>query len=81
MERRLNAVNIFTPLQFLDADEETLVKLVCKSIDGHKWYRRLRGIEVDDVSYDIKSIGRQYVMESRNLSRTETAAREGIDEG
>ena len=75
MERRLNAVSIFTPLQFLDADEETLVKLVCKSIDGHKWYRRLRGIEVDDVSYDIKSVGRQYVMESRNLSRTETAAR------
>ena len=75
MERRLNAVNIFTPLQFLDTDEETLVKLVCKSIDGSKWYKRLRGIEVDDYLSDIKSVGRQYVMESRNLTRRETEAR------
>ena len=75
MERRLNAVSIFTPLQFLDADEETLVKMVCKSIDGTKWYKRLRGIEVDDYLSDIKSIGRQYVMESRNLTRRETEAR------
>ena len=75
MERRLNAVNIFTPLQFLDADEETLVKLVYKSIDGSKWYKRLRGIEVDDYLSDIKSVGRQYVMESNKLSREETRAR------
>ena len=75
MERRLNAVSIFTPLQFLDADEETLVKLVCKSIDGSKWYKRLRGIEVDDYTSDIKSVGRQYVLESRNLSREELRAR------
>ncbi len=75
MERRLNAVSIFTPLQFLDADEETLVKMVCRSIDGTKWYKRLRGIEVDDYLSDIKSIGRQYVMESRNLTREETEAR------
>ena len=75
MERRLNAVGIFTPLQFLDADEQTLVKLVCKSVDGHKWYWRLRGIEVDDVTFDIKSVGRQYVLESKNLSREETEAR------
>lgn len=75
MERRLNAVSIFTPLQLLDADELTLVKLVCKSIDGTKWYKRLRGIEVDDYLSDIKSVGRQYVMESRNLTREETRAR------
>lgn len=75
MERRLNAVGIFTPLQFLDADKATLVKLVCKSIDGSKWYYRLRGIEVDDVLYDIKSVGRQYVLESRLLSRAEIEAR------
>jgi DNA polymerase-4 len=74
MEARLNAVGIFTPLQFLDADEATLVKLVCKSIDGHKWYLRLRGIEVDDFTSDIKTIGRQYVMDGR-LSRSETEAR------
>ena len=75
MQRRLNAVNIFTPLQFLDADEATLVKMVCKSIDGTKWYRRLRGVEVDDVLYGIKSIGRQYVLENKSLSRTELDAR------
>ena len=74
MEARLNAVGIFTPLQFLDADEMTLVKLVCKSIDGHKWYLRLRGIEVDDLTSDIKTIGRQYVMDGR-LTRDETEAR------
>lgn len=75
MGRRLNAVNIYTPLQLLDADEQTLVKLVCKSIDGTKWYHRLRGIEVDDYLSDIKSVGRQYVMESGKLSREETRAR------
>lgn len=75
MEARLNAVGIFTPLQFLDADEMTLVKLVCKSIDGHKWYLRLRGIEVDDYASDIKTVGRQYVMDSKTLTRSETEAR------
>ena len=75
MEARLNAVGIKTPLQFLDADEDTLVKLVCKSIDGHKWYRRLRGIEVDSTTSDIKSIGRQFVLDGKNLSRSETDAR------
>ena len=75
MEARLNAVGIYTPLQFLDADEETLVKMVCKSIDGHKWYQRLRGLEVDDWVSDIKSIGRQYVLESCRLSHQEIEAR------
>ncbi len=75
MEARLNAVGIMTPLQFLDADEATLVKLVCKSIDGSKWYRRLRGIEVDSATSDIKTVGRQFALDGRNLSRAETEAR------
>jgi len=75
MEARLNAVGIFTPLQFLDADEETLVKMVCKSIDGHKWFQRLRGLEVDDQISDIKSIGRQYVLESCRLTHEQIEAR------
>lgn len=75
MEARLNAVGIMTPLQFLDADEATLVKLVCKSIDGSKWYRRLRGIEVDSATSDIKTVGRQFVLDGRSLSRAETEAR------
>ena len=75
MQARLNAVNIFTPTDLINAKESTLVKLVCKSIDGSKWYRRLRGIEVDDTVSDIKSIGRQYVLESCHLSKQELEAR------
>jgi DNA polymerase-4 len=65
---RLNAVGIATPLQFLDASETTLRQTVFKSICGTQWYKRLRGFEVDDCESDIKSVGRQYVLESRELS-------------
>lgn len=75
MQARLNAVGIYTPLQLLDADERTLVKMVCRSIDGTKWYKRLRGIEVDDWISDIKSIGRQYVLEGKHLTKDEIYAR------
>lgn len=75
MQARLNAVGIFTPLQLLDADEETLVKMVCHSIDGSKWYKRLRGLEVDDWVSDIKSIGRQYVLEGKHLTKDDIYAR------
>ncbi|MBR5435803.1 MAG: hypothetical protein IK120_02960 [Muribaculaceae bacterium] len=75
MQARLNAVGIFTPLQLLDADERTLVKMVCRSIDGTKWYKRLRGIEVDDWISGIKSIGRKYVLEGKHLTRGEIYAR------
>ena len=69
-QQRLNVVGIYTPLEFLDADAVTLRKIVFKSICGDQWYQRLRGYEVDDVEYDIKSVGRQYVLESHELSRT-----------
>lgn len=75
MEQRLNAVNIFTPIQFLDADIISLQKVVFKSIIGRHWYDRLRGYEVDDRTFDTKTIGRQYVLENRNLTRAEIAAR------
>ncbi|HEU4715661.1 MAG TPA: hypothetical protein VFS14_02410 [Candidatus Saccharimonadales bacterium] len=68
-EARLNKVGIYTPLQFLDADVVTLQKIVFKSIVGEQWHRRLRGWEVDDVPRDIKTVGRQYVLESRGLPR------------
>jgi len=71
LERRLKAYQINTPLEFLDASEETLRKQVFRSIDGTKWYKRLRGIEVDVYQNTIKSIGRQYVLESRCLTRQE----------
>jgi len=67
-EHRLNSVGIYTPLEFLDADVFTLKKIVFKSVVGEWWYQRLRGYEVDDVQYDLKTVGRQYVLESFDLS-------------
>jgi DNA polymerase-4 len=67
-EKRLNSVGIFTALDFLDADATTLEKVVFKSIVGRWWYDRLRGWEVDDVLTDVKRVGRQYVLESFDLS-------------
>jgi len=75
MQKRLNAVGIFTPLQFLDTDMVSLQKIVFKSIDGRHWYQRLRGYEVDNRQFDTKTIGRQYVLESRNLSHYEIKTR------
>jgi DNA polymerase-4 len=74
-EHRLNAVGIYTPLQFLDASSETLHKMVFKSVLGEQWHQRLRGWEVDDVSHDMKTVGRQYVLEANNLSQTEIVQR------
>lgn len=67
LERRLKAYHINTPLDFLDAPEVVLRKQVFRSIDGTKWYKRLRGLEVDDQLSTIKSIGRQFVLESKTL--------------
>lgn len=74
-EHRLNAVGIYTPLQFLDASSETLHKMVFKSVLGEQWHQRLRGWEVDDVSHDMKTVGRQYVLEANDLSRAEILQR------
>jgi DNA polymerase-4 len=75
MQKRLNAVGIFTPLELLDAPAEVLEKMVWKSIDGRKWYGRLRGVEYDDYASAIKSVGRQYVLESSRLTDAEIRAR------
>jgi DNA polymerase IV len=68
-EHRLNAVGIETPLQFLDANAETLRKMVFKSVCGDEWHQRLRGYEVDDRVFDLKTVGRQYVLENPHLSQ------------
>ncbi len=62
-QARLNAVGIYTPLEFLDAPADLLHRHVFKSICGQDWYQRLRGWEVDDLEYDTKTIGRQFVMD------------------
>lgn len=65
---KLRAVGITTPTEFLAADEATLRQLVFKSIDGSKWYQRLRGYEVDKRDSPLRTAGRQYVLESRQLT-------------
>ncbi len=72
---RLEQVGIFTPLEFLAADEETLRRIVFKSIDGTKWHQRLRGWEVDKRDFPIRSAGRQYVLEDFNLTRAQILQR------
>ncbi|OGK52844.1 hypothetical protein A2970_02215 [Candidatus Roizmanbacteria bacterium RIFCSPLOWO2_01_FULL_44_13] len=59
-EARLNAVGIFSPLDFLQAPDNFLRKQVFKSIVGHYWYLRLRGWEVDDFKSERKSFGQEY---------------------
>ncbi|QHN43211.1 hypothetical protein GII36_05170 [Candidatus Mycosynbacter amalyticus] len=66
-EARLSAVGITTPLEFLDADEQLLRTMVFKSINGSQWYQRLRGWEVDDVDYAMKTAGRQFVLDAYNM--------------
>lgn len=66
-EHRLNTIGIYTPLEFLDTDAKILHSMVFKSVCGEQWHQRLRGWEVDDVSHDLKTAGRQYVLESYGL--------------
>lgn len=74
-EARLQAVGIYTPLDFLAASEETLRRIVFKSINGTKWYQRLRGWEVDDVPAKMGRVGRQYVLERFDLTHQEILQR------
>ena len=74
-EKRLNSVGIFTPLEFLNTDVVVLQRVVFKSVVGRWWHDRLRGWEVDDVETDIKRVGRQYVLESFNLTHDEVVER------
>jgi len=67
-EHRLNSVGIYSALDFINSDTVTLQKIVFKSVVGIWWHKRLRGWEVDDVESDVKRVGRQYVLESFNLS-------------
>ena len=73
-ERRLNSVGIYTPLDMLDAPSDVL-HIAFKSIAGEQWHQRLRGWEVDDEEYGVKSCGRQYVLERRDLTFEQICAR------
>lgn len=66
-EQRLNAIGIYTPLEFLDTPAQILHSMVFKSICGEEWHQRLRGWEVDKRDFPLKSAGRQYVLEGYRL--------------
>jgi DNA polymerase-4 len=61
---RLRAHGIFTPMQFLEADQEYLRRRVFRSINGLHWANRLRGYEVDDYETHISMVGRQWVVKN-----------------
>ena len=61
-QARLNVNRIFTPLQFLRADLQTLKKQVFQSICGYYWYLCIRGWEIDAVDFKRKSYGQSYAL-------------------
>ena len=73
--KRLRQLGIITPLAFLDADELTLEKQVFHGKCGRDWYRRLRGWEVDDIDHTLQSVGRQFVLDERDLGYDEVLRR------
>ncbi len=75
---RLNACGIYSPLQFLDAPSELLHRRVFKSVCGDDWYQRLRGYEVDDREFSVKTVGRQFVMDEFQPSDTKVRSRLAI---
>jgi DNA polymerase-4 len=62
LKQRLKTYGITNPVELLNAKEATLRVLIMNSIEGTKWYFRLRGVEVDERVNDTKSIGRQFVL-------------------
>ncbi len=69
-EARLNANNIFTTLDFLNASADTLRRLVFQSVIGEDWYQRLRGYEVDNVITKLGNVGRQFVLDVRTADES-----------
>jgi len=61
---RLRAHGIFTPLEFLEANDELLRRKVFKSINGMYWHQRLRGYEMDDQPTKLGMVGRQWVVKN-----------------
>jgi DNA polymerase IV len=74
-QARLNAAGIYTPLQFLDAPADVLVRKVFRSVCGEDWYKRLRGYEVDDLEHSIKTVGRQFVLDEQQPTEESLQAR------
>lgn len=61
-ELRLNERGIYTPLEFLAAEEVLLRRKVFRSVNGNYWYMRMRGWEADGVEFERKTYGHQYAL-------------------
>jgi DNA polymerase-4 len=72
-KRRLKMYGINTPLEFLQADQRLLQKVVFESIVGYYWYLRLRGWEIDRFETQRRSIGHQYALPKPTQDREEMA--------
>ncbi len=72
-EARLNAGGIFSPTDFYNASTDHLQKSVFKSINGYYWYLRLRGWEIDSVSFDRRSYGQMYSLPKATADRKQLA--------
>lgn len=66
--KRLRRAGIMTPLDFLEADEATLEHNVFGGKPGRDWFLRLRGWEVDSDERELKTVGRQFVLDERELN-------------
>ncbi|KKR72240.1 MAG: DNA-directed DNA polymerase [Candidatus Roizmanbacteria bacterium GW2011_GWB1_40_7] len=64
-QARLNAADIFTPLDLYNASALKLKKQAFRSINGYYWYARMRGIEVDGVDWQRKSYGQDYALQKK----------------
>ena len=58
---RLNSVGIYTVLDFFRADLR-LLRAAFRSVLGYYWFVRLRGWEVDDLDWGVKSFGHSYAL-------------------
>jgi DNA polymerase-4 len=63
--KRLRAAGIYTTTDFLEADINTLKRVVFKSIVGYYWYLRLRGHEIDTAETKRGSIGHQVALSDK----------------
>lgn len=64
-QARLNTAGIFTPVDFLNASEFTLKKVVFQSVVGYYWFLRIRGWEIDEVDFSRRSFGQTYSLGKR----------------
>ncbi len=62
-QARLQAVGIFTPVQFFETSLDRLRCQVFHSVLGEDWYNRLHGYEVDGNPTHKRQVGRQFVLD------------------